>query len=223
MSVTKKFKIDPKISAKIQEQLHALDGGHTSAMSQDQEIDQIMSEIETLQKRVSTEPAGLRIVPNQPIEPDTDHEPSSDSIMDEFRSGSSDEPSMEETLSDLRDEGPSGPSLLDDPVEIEEEVRTGPQEPEATEEFEEDESDEEETLEMEMSEIEEEGETMSNFEGDGTMTMVLNGNMTLKLKYEIDGQEVTIGFADKMLKVQLADGTEFKIPLRAPRMIKKAA
>jgi hypothetical protein len=209
MSVTKKFKIDPKISAKIHEQLRALDETQAPAIDQDQEIDQIMSEIESLQKRVS-EPAGLRIVPDQPSE---DHEPSS--IMDEFRAGSSDEPSMEETLSDLRDEGPSGPSLLDDPVESPSDESL---QETNTEDFE-----EESPQETNTEDFEEEGETMSNFEGDGTMTMVLNGSMTLKLKYEVDGQEVTIGFADKMLKVQLADGTEFKIPIRPARMIKKAA
>ena len=36
--------------------------------------------------------------------------------------------------------------------------------------------------------------------------------MTLKLKYECDGQEVSVGFSDNALMVQLADGTEFKIP-----------
>lgn len=47
----------------------------------------------------------------------------------------------------------------------------------------------------------------------GEMTMSLTGAMTLKLKYEFEGQEVTIAFADGTLKVSLADGSEFKIPL----------
>jgi hypothetical protein len=48
---------------------------------------------------------------------------------------------------------------------------------------------------------------------DGTMTMVLTGNMTLKLKYEFGGQEVSVKFGDQFLQLTLADGTEFKIPV----------
>jgi hypothetical protein len=53
----------------------------------------------------------------------------------------------------------------------------------------------------------------SNTNGDGSLTMTLTGNMTLKLKYEFEGQEVTISFADQALRVQMTDGTEFKVPV----------
>ena len=46
------------------------------------------------------------------------------------------------------------------------------------------------------------------------MTLSMSGSMTLRLNYEIEGQVVTIGFMDQILTVELADGTEFKIPLR---------
>lgn len=46
-----------------------------------------------------------------------------------------------------------------------------------------------------------------------SLTLSLSGSMTLKLKYEFGGQEVTVGFADNCLKVELSDGTEFKIPV----------
>lgn len=49
---------------------------------------------------------------------------------------------------------------------------------------------------------------------DGTLAMTLTGKMNLKLKYEFDGQEVTVGFDDHMLCVELSDGTEFRIPVR---------
>ena len=48
---------------------------------------------------------------------------------------------------------------------------------------------------------------------EGTLTMTLKGNMTLKLQYDCEGQMVTVGFADGALKIALADGTEFKIPV----------
>lgn len=53
---------------------------------------------------------------------------------------------------------------------------------------------------------------------EGALTMTLTGNMTLKLKYEYEGQEVLIGFEDHQLKIQLRDGTEFKIPVQRTRL-----
>lgn len=50
---------------------------------------------------------------------------------------------------------------------------------------------------------------------EGELSLQLKGSMTLKIKYDFAGQEVTIGFDDNCLKVQLSDGTEFKIPVRA--------
>lgn len=52
---------------------------------------------------------------------------------------------------------------------------------------------------------------------EGALTMTLQGNMKLKLKYEYEGQEVTIRFVDQALQVQLSDGTEFKIPVARGR------
>ena len=47
----------------------------------------------------------------------------------------------------------------------------------------------------------------------GSLSLNLAGSTSLKLKYEYEGQEILIGFADQCLKVTLSDGTEFKIPL----------
>jgi len=54
---------------------------------------------------------------------------------------------------------------------------------------------------------------MNNDETSPSLTMSLTGSMTLRLKYEFAGQEVTVGFSDEFLKIELADGTEFKIPV----------
>ncbi len=51
----------------------------------------------------------------------------------------------------------------------------------------------------------------------GCLTLSLQGSMTLKLKYEFEGQEVTLSFNDQFLRVELSDGTEFKIPVARPK------
>jgi hypothetical protein len=55
----------------------------------------------------------------------------------------------------------------------------------------------------------------------GMLSMTLTGSMKLALKYEMDGQEVTIGFDSQFLHLSLADGSEFKIPVARER--RKAA
>jgi hypothetical protein len=58
---------------------------------------------------------------------------------------------------------------------------------------------------------------------DASLSMTLTGSMKLKLNYEFGTQSVTISFGDDGFKVQLADGTEFKIPTGAARTQRKAA
>jgi hypothetical protein len=48
---------------------------------------------------------------------------------------------------------------------------------------------------------------------EGSLTMTLTGSMKLKLQYDYEGQTITVGFIDGALKVELADGTEFKVPV----------
>ncbi len=51
----------------------------------------------------------------------------------------------------------------------------------------------------------------------GSLSMTLTGSMKLALKYDVDGQEVTLGFDSQFLHLTLADGTEFKIPVGRDR------
>jgi hypothetical protein len=139
-----------------------------------EEIEEIMSEIDELQKDMADAPkatskegAHLKAV-SKPIVAEED-------VMEDFHT-QGDSPSIEETLGSMRDDTP-GSSLLDDKGSSEE----------------------------------------------GTLTMILSGNMTLKLSYECDGQEVTIGFSEGALKVQLKDGTEFKIPVRHSSRLRAVA
>lgn len=50
---------------------------------------------------------------------------------------------------------------------------------------------------------------------DGTLTLSLSGNMTLKLAYAQNGQNVSIRFERECLYVNLDNGTEFKIPVKS--------
>ena len=38
--------------------------------------------------------------------------------------------------------------------------------------------------------------------------------MKLKLNWQFDGQEVSVGLSGDYLQIELADGTEFKIPVK---------
>jgi hypothetical protein len=80
-----------------------------------------------------------------------------------------------------------------------------------------------------INESEEEEVTMSEAprrgrvgSGQPTVSVKLTGDMLLRLSYEFEGQEVLVGFADGALRVELSDGTEFKIPVRRSP-VRKAA
>jgi len=45
--------------------------------------------------------------------------------------------------------------------------------------------------------------------------MTLRGDMSLELSYESGDQAVSLKFEDGMFIVSLADGTEFKVPMKA--------
>ncbi len=150
---------------------------------------------------------------------------------------------MEETLGDLKDEEPSGPNLIDQAMEAE-----AAREAAAKEEEKHDElldqaeaealddaiaAEEEAALQEVHAEEQEEEVTMSeaprrgrsshsNDSKGGHVAVKLSGDMTLRLSYEFEGQEVTIGFTDGSLRVELSDGTEFKIPVRR-NPLRKAA
>jgi hypothetical protein len=161
--------------------------------------------------------------------------------LEEFRASGGGEPSLEDTLADLRDDGGSGGGVLgalDEETEpemgdlsspdIDREEALARAEREVEEAFDDDgdaeldsrqlEEIHEEEIENSISTSISEDDPMSHDEdkktGDGSLSMTLRGNMTLKLQYEIEGQAITIGFTGDAMRVQLADGTEFKIPIR---------
>lgn len=131
--------------------------------------------------------------------------PEDESGLDEFRAeGASSSDGLEDTLATLKEEAPAPHSILSTvtvtppaPAPAKAAAPTPPTRIQR---------EKKQTRENPMQDHDE-----------GSLTMSVNGTMTLKLKYEFEGHEVTIRFADHCLKVELADGTEFKIPVRASR------
>jgi hypothetical protein len=176
------------------------------------EIADILGEIETLQKEMAdqaqtqlsvSKPAdaapALRAVPTPApeAEPAAVAPVASVEGVEDFH-GAADEPSLEETLGAMKGEEGNGQGLLDatlsdSPDDTAPEAVIGESFQEAVER-------EEKAMESQ----------------EGSLTMTLTGNMTLKLRYEFEGQEVTIGFSDGALRVELSDGTEFKVPVARP-------
>lgn len=151
------------------------------------------------------------------------------------------EGSLEDTLGALEEEPSSGNGALDEMEAIagslsadeeiveEEDIE---EETQASQPISSAPSPSEEDEEEEISEPEENPMTTTGHMKDtadsneGCLTMTLKGNMTLKLQYDFDGQCVAVGFSDGALKIELADGTEFKIPVhgrRGPGQIRRVA
>lgn len=158
------------------------------------DIENIMQEIESLQKEMNAtdKPSGDKPAASLSLvtafRDGANEEPEPDhSDLEEFQ-GSAGDASIEETLADVKGEPSEGKSILDDVVADEEVTQMGAKKTGAA-------------LAAVPS------------EGDACCEMTLSGNMTLKLKYAYEGQEVSIGFVDGALRVELTDGTEFKIPV----------
>lgn len=180
------------------------------------EINQIMNDIEKLQSKGDASAKAE-------VAQDTAPAPESTVSLSEFSAGGGDGGSMEETLGDLEEEHPTtGGGLLSAAPHPEE---THP-----------------ETLEEEYSKAEEasastqvsapvvpistykpaERPKMSNTSnGPGTLSMTLRGDMQLELNYESGEQAVSLKFDDGTFIVQLADGTEFRVPMKPAKSIRR--
>jgi hypothetical protein len=160
-------------------------------------------------------------------------------ILDEFRAGGGGETSMEETLAELHDDEstPSGPNLIDQALEASSEAEgDGAAEAEADAEVHEEPAEAEASADEvpEGTDAPEQGEVIpmtahrtpkspaprargeqaAEAAEPGSLTLTLSGNMSLRLQYDCEGQSITVGLVDHCLVVALADGTEFKIPVR---------
>jgi len=189
------------------------------------EIDKIMSEIETLQKELGavesttdsivagkaeptvTEPEVLSASAEIQEQAQAEPTPQASDEMAEFRGGGGDA-GLEETLGTLEEEPSKNPSILDEVIseQVVEEVAQ---------------EEDHKGASMPVQDIENSPE--SGKEENGSLSMTLTGNMTLKLKYAYEGEEISIGFIDQALIVELSDGTEFKIPVRRRPALRRVA
>jgi hypothetical protein len=177
----------------------------------EQQIDEIMNELEELKKEVTGTGTDVSAA-------DADLEKE----LEGFRSAGG-EASMEDTLSDIKEEAPpSGKSLLDADVAETETVAEESKE-ESKDDYDADELEQE--LEKELAEQEEAKvipyRSNNQSSEDGALTLTLKGDINLKLRYESGGQDVSVSFSDGFLHVELADGSEFKIPVGSSK--RKAA
>jgi hypothetical protein len=211
-----------------------MDNSMNDASTEKDELEKIMSEIEELQHEMEVTPTPKAEPAVFPVLEATQSgsltgeitemltEASEEDILKEIQASAQiDDSDMEATLSQLKgDDSVTG--LLDSAVDS---VLDRPSATMITTtaeaEFEKDAeietavaAAEETSFEGGLDEAEE--MSMTNNSGgnsDGSLTMTLTGNMTLKLKYEFEGQEVTVSFADQALSVKMTDGTEFKVPV----------
>jgi hypothetical protein len=163
------------------------------------EIDKILNEVEELRKELTSETSGDVMAefrepatPTGPVEAELTAETLSQNST-QTPPGSD----MEATLASLKGDGDVRTLFDEDP--------TGP-------------TVSKPAPKPELKVVETTPVTVTGTRTDvpGELTMNLSGSMSLKLKYEYEGQEVFVSFVDGTLQVELADGSEIKIPL-APR------
>lgn len=168
-------------------------------------------------------PVKLQAVPTPPPAPDPMVAETDSGIPDvdmsdliaEPGTGSGDS-SLEDTMSAMKPED-TGKTLLDEPAADEPAAEEIVAEEVAA-------AEEEVAAEEVEQEIAMAKPKTAGTPNDGSLSMTLTGSMTLNIKYEFDGQEVSIGFDDGFLQIQLADGTEFKVPVaRAAGRLKAVA
>jgi len=197
------------------------------------DIDQILNEVEELRRELSSDAESVvtEAVAKETESPvptlaqatevakaldlsDTDdlmkefHASLDEGVAGESGDASESEESMESTLAELKDD-PTVKTLLDQTFDDQARRQS-----------------DREHVEAPMVTTQKEQPEMKNDsdETSPSLTMSLTGSMTLRLKYEFAGQEVTVGFTDEFLKIELADGTEFKIPVgREKKTLRRVA
>ena len=142
-----------------------------------------------------------------------------DEIMREIKN-------LQESISDVQAREPAAPSLKvvpavsgSDEPSLEEPMATMKADPEVRTLLDDDPTEGVNADTMSLTSEEEElaaavGDFSEEAAEDGSLSMVLSGKMSLKLKYAFGGNEVTVRFSDNSLIVSLTDGTEMKIPLK---------
>lgn len=153
------------------------------ATNDQDELEKIMSEIEDLQKEISPETSSSTSMSGPKSVPEE--------VQGVQDSETQEDASLEEMLGGLKEEPISETGLLAKVVSAM--LSSNPMDEERSEDS--------------MA------QPKHDSGGEGTLSLTLTGNMKLKLKYEFEGQEVVISFAEQALQVQMTDGTEFKVPV----------
>lgn len=192
-----------------------MSSGTNAATTQADEAEfaEIMGELEKLQKEVDTGAASgptasasatptattteaptqkpdLKVVASNP-EPMAVAAPQQ---IQDFHAGSSDDAALEETLGSFKDEEENEDSL-----------------------FAEDATDDEDHVvgsgrESMVAPAPRRASSRHDTGADGALTMTLSGAMRLELRYAVSDQSVVVSFEEQILRIEMHDGTEFKVP-----------
>jgi hypothetical protein len=57
---------------------------------------------------------------------------------------------------------------------------------------------------------------------ENSLSMTVTGQMSLKLNFGYEGQEVLVHFNSDLIHIQFSEGTEFKIPVKRSQSNKAA-
>jgi hypothetical protein len=141
-----------------------------------------------------------------------------DSILKEFSAGAAaeGEPSLEASMAELKDDSVStGRSLLDDPVE-QEVTKSEESDTEVSETTSEELSEEEKAVEKEVEQLMQDSQLSSSDDLDeiSELTMSVKGKMGFRFEYNDRKESLTLKFSSGELLIVLANGSEFKIPIR---------
>ncbi len=193
----------------------------TANKEQPQEIEDILSEIESLQQSLRQAEAAQSGEPvTEPVKPKLQAVPPVEAVAPETVVDAPEEPAADPLMDSMEDilgrvENMSGSALLDAAIENEPGFASSDSAETSEARLANVESHSIPEIEPVESQIEEEmaDAPMQDTSSDGCLTMTLNGKMTLKLNYESGGKSVTVSFNNENLVIQLSDGAEFKIPV----------
>lgn len=189
--------------------------------AQKDELDEIMDELEKLQKEVdqpAAAPGGksapdLKLVSSAPAKAaaapapkKTETTQPSANAIEDFRNKGSDEASLEETLAELKDDQPENQSSL-----LNQSILKGGAFGGDSEESMDMLDDKEGSVPHPMSA---QFRKKSKASQEPTVDLQLSGDLRLHLSCQYEGQEVLVSFSQGFLHVEFSDGTELKIPIR---------
>ena len=160
--------------------------------AEEAEFAEIMGELEKLQKEVDSKDGAkpdLKIVASNPAPAEAAPAPTQ---IQDFHAGASSDAALEDTLSTFKDDQEEN----EDSLFAEKAVDPNSNDSDDS---------------IVGGEIKTTPSSASTAE-EGSLSMTISGAMRLELRYALSDQSVYVSFEDQMLRIEMNDGTEFKVP-----------